>query len=408
MKITGILVIGFGLLAVASAASIDPTCMLKELVKTDERIRNNGYPSESHFVTTPDGYVLNLFRIPYSNKLQNKDSYRPAILLQHGLFSNSDCWLSGGPDNALAYLLADAGFDVWLGNARGNLYSRQNNLISINSPKFWHFDWHEIGSIDIPAMIDYIIEQTGQPKIHYAGHSQGTTVYFVMMSERKEYNEKIKSAHMLAPCAFFEHGTSFVFQVFRPLIGSPGGIWNQVFADMELMPQNRLVNRAADTACGLEPPLQFLCKNMWLLFAGDSYQNTNLTAMQELIETHPAGCSSNQGIHYIQLSDHNVGRFCQMDYGEKKNQQIYGQPTPPDYNLDNIVAPTYLYSSTNDGLCNPKDVDTLVSKVKNLAGDYRVPDQTFNHLDFIVAKNMREMVNEPVMRNIFKHEDGLY
>lgn len=351
---------------------------------------------------------MNLFRIPYSHKLGNEGSIRPAVLLQHGLFSNSDCWLSGGPDNALAYLLADAGFDVWLGNARGNIYSRDNAFISLNNPKFWHFDWHEIGAIDIPTMIDFIIETTGQSKIHYAGHSQGTTVYFVMMSERPEYNDKIKSAHMLAPCAFFEHGTSFVFNTFRPLIGSPGGLWNQVFADMELLPQNRLINRAADTACGVDPSLKFLCKNMWLLFAADGYKNTNLTAMQELIETHPGGSSSNQGIHYIQLSDCNAGRFCQMDWGEKKNKEIYGQSSPPDYNLENIKAPTYLYSSENDALCNPLDVNTLVSKATNLAGDYRVPDKTFNHLDFIVAKNMKEMVNEPVMQNILKHEDSVY
>ncbi|XP_073819720.1 lipase 3-like [Musca autumnalis] len=405
MKFAAIILLGFGLLAVASSASLDPTCMLKEHMRSDERIRTMGYPSESHYATTPDGYVLNLFRIPYSHKLQNQNAYRPAILLQHGLFSNSDCWLTGGPDSALAYLLADAGFDVWLGNARGNNYSKKNVLISLNSPKFWQFDWHEIGAIDVPTMIDYIIEQTGQPKIHYAGHSQGTTVYFVMMSERKEYNDKIKSAHMLAPCAFFEHGTSFVFKVFRPLIGKPGGIWNQIFADMELIPQSRAINRVAVTACGVDPPLKFLCKNAWLLFAGDGYQNTNLTAMQEMLETHPGGTSSNQGIHFIQLSDYNAGRFCRIDYGEKKNMEVYGQPTAPDYNLDNIIAPTYLYSSTNDGLCNPKDVDTLVSKIKNLAGDYRVPEQSFNHLDFIVANNMREMVNEPVMRNLFKHEE---
>ncbi|XP_058986525.1 lipase 3-like [Musca domestica] len=406
MMVTTIFLTVLVILAGVTNSYGDPvTCVLRNITKTDERARRNGYPSESHFVTTPDGYVLNLFRIPYSNNLKNENAYRPAVLLQHGLLSNSDCWISGGPDNALAYLLADAGFDVWLGNARGNTYSRNNTIISLNSPKFWHFDWHEIGTIDIPTMIDYIIEKTGQRKIHYAGHSQGTTVYFVMLSERKEYNKKIKSAHMLAPCAFFEHGSSAAFKVFRPLVGTPGGIYNQVLADMELMPQNRLINRLGDTACGLDPPLKFLCKNMWILFAGEGYQNTNLTALQELMETHPGSCSSNQGIHYIQLSGHNVGRFCQMDYGAKKNKEVYGQPIAPDYNLDNIVAPTYLYSSNNDGLCGPKDVNTLVSKIKNLAGDYRVPDLTFNHLDFVVAKNMRRMVNEPVIKNIFKHEN---
>ena len=339
--------------------------------------------------------------------MKNQNAKRPAILLQHGLFSNSDCWVSTGPDYALAYLLADAGFDVWLGNARGNIYSRENTKMSLNSPKFWAFDWHDIGTIDIPAMIDYIIEETGEQQIHYAGHSQGTTVYFVMMSQRPEYNTKIKSAHMLAPCAFFEHGSSVVFRVLRPLMGKPGGIWNQVLKDAELLPQNSLIASVADTACGTDPSLKFLCKNLWVLFAGEGYTNTNLTAMQVLVETHPGGASSNQVIHYIQLTDCNEGRFCQMDYGSKQNQKIYGQSSPPDYNLNNIKAPTYLYSSYNDGLCDAKDVDTLVENMPNLAGDYRVPEQSFNHLDFIVAHNMKELVNDPVITNIFKHEDSL-
>ncbi|XP_013111658.2 lipase 3 [Stomoxys calcitrans] len=407
MHVLAILLICLGILASALADTEEPACKLKELIKTDERAQRNGYPTESHFVTTSDGYILNLYRIPNSQNVEYRNVNRPAILLQHGLFSNSDCWLSGGPGNALAYLLADAGFDVWLGNARGNIYSRNNTVISLKNPKFWRFDWHEIGTIDLPTMIDYILDKTGEEKIHYAGHSQGTTAYFVMMSERKEYNDKIKSAHMLAPCAFFEHATSAVFKILRPLVGKPGGMWNQVLGNMEFLPLNRFINRLSDTACGLEPSMQFLCKDMWLLFAGDGYKNTNLTALQELLETHPGGASSNQGIHYVQLSGHNAGRFCQMDYGEKKNNKLYGQPTPPEYNLENIMAPTYLYSSNNDGLCNPKDVDTLASKAIHLAGHYHVPDPTFNHLDFIVAKHMREMVNDPVIENILKHENSL-
>ncbi|XP_075145679.1 lipase 3-like [Haematobia irritans] len=403
MHLLTFIIIGLSL-ANVYGDSEEPECKFKELIKTDERARRHGYPAESHFATTPDGYILNLFRIPHSRNSKDKYTYRPAILLQHGLFSNSDCWLTGGPDNALGYLLADVGFDVWLGNARGNIYSRNHSIISLKNPKFWNFDWHEIGTIDVPTMIDYILSVTGESKIHYVGHSQGTTVYFVMMSEHKEYNKKIKSAHMLAPCAFFEYPKSAVFDILRPLVGKPGGMWNQVFSDMEFLPQNRLINRIADNACGLEPSLKFLCKNLWLLFAGDGYKNTNLTALQELIETHPAGSSSNQGIHYIQLSDHNSGRFCQMDYGEKGNQKLYGQPTPPEYKLENIIAPTYLYSSNNDALCTPKDVNTLVEKASNLAGHYLVPDLTFNHLDFVLAKHMKEMVNDQVMKNIFKHE----
>lgn len=370
----------------------------------DARIRLHGYPAETHFVETIDGYVLKVFRIPYTPKL-NKNDKRPAILLQHGLFSNSDCWLPTGPDYALAYLLADEGFDVWLGNARGNIYSRLNTRISVDNPKFWYFDWHEIGTIDIPTMIDYILETTGEQQIHYAGHSQGTTVYFVMLSERPEYNTKIKSAHMLAPCAFFEHGSSLVFKIFQSLLGQPGGMGHKFFENMELMSQNSTYPSSTDNICNINSSLKFLCQQLWLRMIDDGYTNTNVTAMQILVETHPAGASSNQGIHYIQLSSSNKGRFCQMDYGVKKNKKIYGQVSPPDYKMDNIKAPTYLYSSYNDALCDSKDVNTLVANMPNLAGDYRVPEESFNHLDFVVAKNLKELVNEPVIRNILKHEE---
>lgn len=47
-------------------------------------------------------------------------------------------------------MLADNGFDVWLGNARGNTYSTNHATIKAfgsreDREKFWTFSWHEIG-----------------------------------------------------------------------------------------------------------------------------------------------------------------------------------------------------------------------------------------------------------------------
>jgi len=124
--------------------------------------------------------------------------------------------------------------------------------------------------------------------------------------------------------------------------------------------------------------------------------------MSVLIETHPAGSSSNQGIHYLQLWK--SGEFRQYDWGTKKNKELYGQELPPDYDLSQITAPTHSYSSNNDALCGPEDVDTLVKNFVHLTEDYRVPVQSFNHLDFIIARNMKELVNDPIIERINSYE----
>lgn len=233
-----------------------------------ERIESHGYPAETHLVETEDGYVLTMFRIPYSPKLDNKASQRPAVLIQHGLFSCSDCFLLNGPDNALAYNYVDAGYDVWLGNARGNIYSRNNTRISLQHPNFWTFSWHEIGAYDLPAMIDYILGETGESGVHYVGHSQGCTVFFVMGSSRPEYNAKINTAHMLAPPIFMGNVTDGTVTGLAQYIGTPG-LATELLQNQVFLPWNPLLQRILDTACSNDPYLLSYCKILAMMWGGD-------------------------------------------------------------------------------------------------------------------------------------------
>lgn len=126
----------------------------------------------------------------------------------HGLLDSSAGWVLMDQNQSLAYVLADLGYDVWMGNARGNQYSRRHIKLSpnrnhYNRRQFWSFSWHEIGYYDLPAMIDYVLAVNQDfKKLHYIGFSQGTTSFFVMASERPEYNEKILLMNALAPVAF--------------------------------------------------------------------------------------------------------------------------------------------------------------------------------------------------------------
>lgn len=102
----------------------------------------------------------------------------------------------------LAYLLADAGYDVWLVNARGTEPSRAHvrlNPNGLSQKDYWRFSFHEIGTYDTPAIIDHILNTTNHQKLTYIGFSQGTTSFLAFASMRPEYNQKLLDVHLLAP-----------------------------------------------------------------------------------------------------------------------------------------------------------------------------------------------------------------
>jgi pimeloyl-ACP methyl ester carboxylesterase len=124
--------------------------------------------------------------------------------MQHGLISECEAWIYSGVNSPVANLV-EAGFDVWLGNNRGNIYSKKNSRMNKDEEKFWDFSFVEMGRFDLPAMIDHIREQTGQDKVIYMGHSLGTTQMISALSENKGIQNKISTFMAFAPIARIDH-----------------------------------------------------------------------------------------------------------------------------------------------------------------------------------------------------------
>lgn len=64
-------------------------------------INSHGYPVEVHNVTTKDGYVLSLYRIPGSPNSATPLKNKIPVLMLHGLFESSNSWIVQGPSKSL-------------------------------------------------------------------------------------------------------------------------------------------------------------------------------------------------------------------------------------------------------------------------------------------------------------------
>jgi lysosomal acid lipase/cholesteryl ester hydrolase len=62
-----------------------------------------------------------------------------------------------------------------------------------------------MGVYDLSAEIDYILTNTSAKHIQYVGHSMGSTMFYVLMSAKPEYNAKIRHMVALAPVAFLRN-----------------------------------------------------------------------------------------------------------------------------------------------------------------------------------------------------------
>ena len=83
------------------------------------------------------------------------------MFVQHGLSATAENFVENSEDKAIAFILADAGFDVWFGNSRGTYFSMAHETLDIKSKEFWDFTWVEMGRYDIPAAVDFILKKTG-------------------------------------------------------------------------------------------------------------------------------------------------------------------------------------------------------------------------------------------------------
>jgi len=361
---------------------------------TAEIIREHGYPVEAHTVTTADGYILTAFRIPHGVSA-SQTVKRPPVLVQHALLCSSFDWVNNGPNQSLAFILADAGFDVWLGNNRGNIHGQNHTAFPVDSDAFWNFTWDEMALYDLPALVDYVLESTGESTLSYIGHSEGTIQAFAGFSRSQELSRKVNLFVALAPIAYIYHSSSPVFTALSKLHVP---YLFQLLGVRQFLTSEYQLNRLAPWLCKY---LSGICDIAIYAFCGRT-RHINATRLPVYLSRTPAGTSVKNMIHWSQQLQRNAFRM--YDYGNSKENQLhYGQNEPPDYKLSDVTVKTALFTGGHDILGDPTDEHRLSIELptSSIVLQKSIPD--YAHLDFAWAFDANAMVYRDVVSLLHKH-----
>lgn len=174
-----------------------------------------------------------------------------------------------------------------------------------------------MGEYDVPANINFILGHTHQKKIHYVGHSQGTTQFFVA-NALNNISERIATFSAIGPVMYVSNIYSPAVKILRD-IHLDTALIDLQFYNLLVIPNpisvilREFVNKFRNTmwrfiemACGMSKVI-----------------HTDLSLMPTLVRNEPGGTSIFNGKHW--LDNFRKGDFYRFDYGnDADNLKKYG------------------------------------------------------------------------------------
>ena len=272
---------------------------------------------------------------------------------------------------------------MWLGNNRGTRYASYHTTLDPKEAEYWQFSQETMGLHDLPTFIDHIIETTGQEKITYVGHSQGTTQMFIAGSLNPEYfNAKVNLFVALGPVTSLNN-------VNVPAMRAGAKNWRETeylalkFGAYNLLDANWIEEEATQLFCGAA---QGICEDLLKYVADADTSVDNLDRYEVFLKDFPAGNGWGNLVHYSQ-GIMTEGEWLRFDYGGIKNMDHYGTFVPPKVPLEQLGMPTALFVGSFDNLATVKDNEWLETQ---LSPDVLVWKEVYplGHMSFSLAKDM--------------------
>jgi len=362
-----------------------------------DMIKGYGYPCEDHLTEpTSDGWKLSLQRIPYG-KNGRQGPPKGVVFFQHGLTDNSAGVNLNGPVEGLSFILADAGYDVWLGNNRGNGISMENIYYKPHEKSYWDWSWDEMASIDLPTNIQYVLNYTGAQQLTYIGHSEGTIQAFAGFIINPDLAEKVNLYVALAPVAYVQYVESLIIVALADLDVDEIFV---LLGDKEFILDPGVIKLILPGVCAIDPSF---CKFSIDLVCGPT-TFFNKSREDYYLKYEPNPTSVKNMVHWSQGVK--SGTFQMFDYGKQGNIEHYNQPVPPQYNLELFpkTLNTALFAGGQDYLADPKDVERLLALLPTPPFVHYEPK--YAHLDPLIGTNAYQRIYPLILNMIAQAWNG--
>ncbi|KAJ8123519.1 hypothetical protein O1611_g9569 [Lasiodiplodia mahajangana] len=357
-----------------------------------------GYTAEEHVVQTKDGYLLGLHRLAWRKgeedvKVNNGPSSvkKRIVYLHHGLLMNSEVWVcQTDAQRCLPFVLVERGFDVWLGNNRGNKYSKKSIKCSPNSTEFWNFSIDEFAFYDIPDSIQYILDATKQPSLSYIGFSQGSAQAFASLAVNPKLNDQVN-----------------VFIALAPAMSVPGLHNGVVDALIKASPQvlfllfgrRSILSSATTWQSILYPPIFIKLIDMGNNFLF-GWKSKNMSVSQKLA-AYPhlySFTSTKSVVHWFQIIRNKSFQMFDDDLQTALGMNTLNKYTKvAKYPTRNIRTPIVIVYGGSDSLV---DIKVMLKELPKRTVATEIPH--YEHLDFLWARD----ADTQVFRHVFDALDN--
>ncbi|KAI8532738.1 hypothetical protein RHMOL_Rhmol11G0236900 [Rhododendron molle] len=336
-------------------------------------IQRFDYPCSEHKVQTKDGYVLGLHRVSSVARML-REQRGPPVLLLHGLFMAGDAWFLGSMNQSLGYILADHGFDVWVGSVRGTRWSHGHVSLSEKDKEFWDWSWEELALYDLAAMLHYV-NSVSNAEVFIVGHSQQGTIISLAAFTEPDIVKMVAGAALLCPITYLEH-------VSAPLVLRLVSMHlDQVVLALgihQLNFKSDILAEILDSVCDGHVD----CTDLLTSITGPNCC-LNMSQVDFFLEYEPHPSSAKNLNHLFQMI--RKGTFARYDYGRSKNIRRYGQFKPPNFDLSQIPKslPMWMGYGANDDLADLTDFQHTLRELESQPELLYL--ENYGHIDFLMG-----------------------